>query len=307
MGVEVAVLGDVLVFESGSRAGRARRATGAEAWAVPLGADPDCGPIGSAGWGQVTTSALVCLTGPDADRAVDGGRAGRCGLGAARPLRCGHPPVRGRLGPGRTARWCVPSGPAGRRRPASATAECTELGECTGTVRAGQDLTVRAEDAVTGEERWRVTVPFRPTPADQCANWYGTSWDGSGTAVDLDSMLDPGGFGARITDRLVQLYGCGVEAVITSDGVALGTEIEPGTGSVDEPPQRRLHQLLLQRRGAAPSSTTPQAPPSGRSTGTPQSRALWTVPGLTRSSASGSRAPGSWPTSRTGPVAGTPR
>ena len=92
---------------------------------------------------------------------------------------------------------------------------------------------VRAEDAVTGEERWRVTVPFRSTPADQCGNWYGTSWDGSSTAVDLSSMLDAGSFGARITDRLVQLYGCGIEAAISSDGVLLGTDIEPGTGNVE--------------------------------------------------------------------------
>jgi hypothetical protein len=232
LGVEVAVLGDVLVFESGAELVALDAATGAEAWVVPLGADPDCGPTGSAGWGQVTTSALVCLAGPDADRAVtvvgpDGVVSAPRVLSAADTRRFGEP----RPGPGGTVVRAERTG----RAPTSGLGDgkCTELGECSGTVRAGQDLTVRAEDAVTGEERWRVTVPFRPTPADQCANWYGTSWDGSGTAVNLNSMLDPGGFGARITDRLVQLYGCGVEAVVTSDGVALGTEIEPGTGSVE--------------------------------------------------------------------------
>ncbi|MFC4629491.1 PQQ-binding-like beta-propeller repeat protein [Promicromonospora alba] len=232
LGVEVAVLGDVLVFESGAELVALDAATGAEAWVVPLGADPDCGPTGSAGWGQVATSALVCLAGPDADRAVtvvgpDGVVSAPRVLSAADTRRFGEP----RPGPGGTVVRAERTG----RVPTSGLGDgkCTELGECSGTVRAGQDLTVRAEDAVTGEERWRVTVPFRPTPADQCANWYGTSWNGSGTAVNLNSMLDPGGFGARITDRLVQLYGCGVEAVITSDGVALGTEIEPGTGSVE--------------------------------------------------------------------------
>jgi hypothetical protein len=232
LGVEVAVLGDVLAFESGAELVALSAATGAEAWAVPLGADPECGPIGSAGWGQVTTSALVCLAGPDADRTVtvvgpDGVVSAARVLSAADTRRFGEP----RPGPGGTVVRAERTG----RAPTSGLGDgkCTELGECTGTVRAGQDVTVRAEDAVTGEERWRVTVPFRPTPADQCANWYGTSWDGSGTAVNLNSMLDPGGFGARVTDRLVQLYGCGIEAVITSEGVLLGTEIEPGTGSVE--------------------------------------------------------------------------
>uniref|UniRef100_UPI003F498CB6 outer membrane protein assembly factor BamB family protein n=1 Tax=Promicromonospora sp. CA-294714 TaxID=3240019 RepID=UPI003F498CB6 len=232
LGVEVAVLGDVLAFESGTELVALSAATGAEAWAVPLGADPDCGPTGSTGWGQVTTSALVCLAGPEADRKVtvvgpDGVVSAPRVLSAADNRRFGEP----RPGPDGTVVRAERTG----RVPTSGLGDgaCTELGECRGTVRAGQDLTVRAEDAVTGEERWRVTVPFRPTPADQCANWYGTSWDGSGTAVDLNSMLDPGGFGARITDRLVQLYGCGIEAVITADGVPLGTEIEPGTGSVE--------------------------------------------------------------------------
>ncbi|MFD6139715.1 PQQ-binding-like beta-propeller repeat protein [Promicromonospora sp. NPDC060271] len=232
LGIEVAVLGDVLAFESGAELVALSAATGAEAWTVPLGADPDCGPTGSTGWGQVTTSALVCLGGPETDRAVtvigpDGVVSAQRVLSAADTRRFGEP----RPGPGGTVVRAERTG----RVPTSGLGdgECTELGECTGTVRAGQDLTVRAEDAVTGAERWRVTIPFRPTPADQCANWYGTSWDGSGTAVNLNSMLDPGGFGARVTDRLVQLYGCGVEAVITADGVLLGTEIEPGTGSVE--------------------------------------------------------------------------
>jgi outer membrane protein assembly factor BamB len=104
---------------------------------------------------------------------------------------------------------------------------------CTGTVETGRDLRLRAEDARTGEERWSVTVPFRPTSADQCTNWYSMSWDGSGNMVDLDDMLDAEGFGARITGDMVQLYGCGIEAAVTSDGVLLGTEITPGTGDVE--------------------------------------------------------------------------
>ncbi|WP_275002197.1 PQQ-binding-like beta-propeller repeat protein [Promicromonospora iranensis] len=250
LGAEVAVLGDVLVFESGAdlvavdAASGAETvesgttlvaldaATGAEAWSVPLGAVADCGPMGSADWGEVTTTKLVCLTGSGADRAVT--VVGPDGVVSATRV----------LDPADTRRFgAARPGPDGtvlrgdRVGRASTTdlgdARCTDMGECSGTVEAGQDLTLRAEDAVTGEERWRVTIPFRPTRADQCANWYGRSWDGGSTAVDVTDMLDPSAFGARISSGLVQLYGCGIEAAVTADGVLLGTEIEPGTGSVD--------------------------------------------------------------------------
>lgn len=232
LGTEVAVLGDVLVFESGGELVALDTATGTEAWVVPLGADPDCGPTGSASWGEITTSVLVCLTGSGTDRVVtvvgpDGTVSEDRALGESDTRRFGA----ARPGPDGTLLRAERTG----RPPASGLgdAECTGTGECTGTVVAGQDLALRAEDAVTGEERWRVTIPFRPTQADQCANWYGTSWDGSSTAVDLDDMLDPSAFGARVAGGLVQVYGCGVEAAVTPDGVVLGTEIEPGTGTVE--------------------------------------------------------------------------
>ncbi|MDR7383145.1 PQQ-binding-like beta-propeller repeat protein [Promicromonospora iranensis] len=231
LGAEAAVLEDVLVFETGTDLVALDAATGVEAWMVPLGADADCGPMGSAGWGEVTTTGLVCLVGSGADRAAtvvgpDGVVSSERVLDPADGRRFGA----ARPGPDGT----VLRGERVGRAPTSGLgdAECTDMGECTGTVEAGQDLALRAEDALTGEERWRVTIPFRPTPANQCANWYGTSWDGGRTAVDLSDMLDSGAFGARISDMLVQLYGCGIEAAVTADGVLLGTEIEPGAGGV---------------------------------------------------------------------------
>lgn len=231
LGAEVAVLGGVLVFESAGELVGLDPATGAEAWVVPLGADPDCGPMGSAGWGEATTQDLVCLTGPGADRSAtvvepDGTVSPARALDGADTRRYGV----ARPGPDGTVLRAERTGQA----PVASRgdAECNDLGECVGTVEAGRDLVLRAEDAVTGEERWRVTIPFRPTRAEQCANWYGTSWDGSGTMVNLEDMLDPGALGARITGDLIQLYGCGVEAVITPDGAPVGSEIEPGDGSV---------------------------------------------------------------------------
>jgi outer membrane protein assembly factor BamB len=231
LGVEVAVLGDVLAFESGTDLVALDVATGAEVWVVPLGADPDCGPMGVPNWSDVVTSTLVCLAGSGADRAAtvvrpDGTATAARALDAADTRRFGV----ARPGPDGTVLRAERVG----RPPASGLgdAECGDSGECSGTVEAGQDLVLRAEDAVTGEERWRVTFPFRPTQAGQCANWYGTAWDGSSNTVDLQTMIDPAAFGARIEGRQVQLHGCGIEASVTPDGVLLGADIEPGTGGV---------------------------------------------------------------------------
>jgi outer membrane protein assembly factor BamB len=229
--IEVAVLGDVLTLESEGDLVALRPGTGEEAWTVALGEDPDCGPLDSDGWGRSVTSALVCLEGPAGDRTVrvigpDGGFSDPRRLPAGDTERFGEPR------PG-------PDGSVLRARRAGAgpaldlsDARCTDTGECAGTVRDGQGLEVRAEDAVTGEERWRATVPFRPTPADQCNNWLGVTWDGADNMVDLAQMIDPEVFGARIGADLVQLYGCGIESALTPDGALLGTEAEPGTGGV---------------------------------------------------------------------------
>jgi hypothetical protein len=229
---EVAALGDLLAFQSGRDLVALEPATGAEAWRLRLGEDPECAPQGSAGWSEAVTLRLVCLAGSGTDRVArvvgpDGAVSAERTLSAADMRRYGA----ARPGPDGTVLRAARVGP---EPPAGANdAECLSPGECTGTVEVGRGLRLRAEDAATGEERWNLTIPFRSTRADQCTNWYATSWDGSDNMVDLDDMLDADGFGARITSDLVQLYGCGIEAAVTRDGVPLGTEIEPGTGGVD--------------------------------------------------------------------------
>ena len=231
-GSEVAVLGDVLVFQSDRELVGLRPGTGEEAWTVSLGQDPDCGPLGAAGWSRIVTASLVCLTGPGEDRAAvlvgPGGQVSAArGLAPADTERYGPP----RPGPDGTVLRARRTGPASAVD--RGDARCTDTGECEGTVEAGQDLAVRAEDAVTGAERWSVEVPFRPTRADQCNNWLGTAWDGSPNAVDLGQMIDPGVFGARIGPDLVQLYGCGIESAVTPGGEQLGTGAQPGRGGVE--------------------------------------------------------------------------
>jgi outer membrane protein assembly factor BamB len=233
-GNDVALLGDLLAFQSGRELVALDPATGDEAWVVALGADPDCGPMGAAGWAEVATPTLVCLTGSATDReAMVIGPDGV--VAAGRPLGAGADRRYGRARPGpdgmvlRAKR--VGPEPAG----GLGDAECTETTwECTGTVESGRDLELRAEDAVTGTERWTVTIPFRPTAADQCNNWSSTSWGSAvtGSMTGLSEMIDADAFGAQITDELVQLYGCGLSAGVTVAGGVLGLGIEPGTGGV---------------------------------------------------------------------------
>jgi hypothetical protein len=67
----VAVLDDVLVFESDGELVALEPATGEEAWAVQLGDDPDCGPLGVSPYGgtpMTSTPVVVCLQGTGADR-----------------------------------------------------------------------------------------------------------------------------------------------------------------------------------------------------------------------------------------------
>ncbi|WP_036959554.1 hypothetical protein, partial [Promicromonospora kroppenstedtii] len=95
-GSEVAELGDVLVLRSDRELVGLRPETGEEAWTVPLGEDPDCGPLGNAGWSRIATASLVCLTGPGEDRSVvvvgPGGRVSvPRGLAPADTKRYGPP------------------------------------------------------------------------------------------------------------------------------------------------------------------------------------------------------------------------
>lgn len=229
---EVAVLGDLLAFQSGEDLVALDPATGDEAWRLRLGEDPDCGPQGAAGWSEAVTPQLVCLAdaGPDRVAVVvgpEGAASAERTLGAADARRYGA----ARPGPDGTVLRAERVGP---EPPAGANdGECTSPGDCTGTVDVGRGVRIRAEDAVTGAERWSVTVPFRSTRADQCTNWYATHWDGSSNMMDLDDMVDDDGFGARITGDVVQLYGCGVESAVTRNGVLLGAESEPGTRGVE--------------------------------------------------------------------------
>ncbi|MEU4360833.1 PQQ-binding-like beta-propeller repeat protein [Promicromonospora sp. NPDC023987] len=228
---EVAVLGDVLAFESDGELVALDPATGEEAWTVELREDAECGPTAAPFRSDLVTSSLVCLQGKGAEREVIvvGPR------GAASPPRALDATDTRRHGPPRVG----PDGTvlrAERVGPLSAIdvtgARCTDGGECTGTVESGRDLVLRAEDAATGTERWTVTVPFRPADAMQCARTFGGSWSGSENRLVFSGALAPDAFGGWASPDRIDLNGCGIQAGVTPRGAVLGTELEPGTGNV---------------------------------------------------------------------------
>lgn len=227
-GFMMADLRGVLAFRSGEELVGLDPASGVRAWSVPLGENPDCGPVGYPGpGGNLATSVLVCLHGAGAAREVVTVRPG----GVASESRGLDPEDDRRYGTARPG----PDGTVLRARrigPESVIdvgdARCAETtGECSGTVEAGRDLLLRAEDAVTGAERWRVTIPFRATGAHECAPWFGTPWNGWDDGPG-DEALAPDAFGAEIRAGLVDLWGCGIWSSVTPGGVLLGTDGVPG-------------------------------------------------------------------------------
>lgn len=228
-GTDALVLGDVLAFQSGRDLVALDPATGEEAWVVPLGDDPECGPTGLSpdhGTPARSVSMMVCLYGAAADREAvtvrpDGAVSAPRTLDPADTRR--HGPAR--AGPDGAVLRAMRIGPESEVD--LGDARCEDSGECSGTVAAGRDIELRAESAVTGEELWTVTVPFEGAEAWECWN---DSWEEQSGGLAFDGEVHPDGFGGQVTADLVRLYGCGVAAAVTSDGLLLDPDPVPGTG-----------------------------------------------------------------------------
>jgi hypothetical protein len=227
---KVAALGELLVFLADGELLALEPATGDEAWSVPLGDAPDCGPTGYPGWSDIATASVVCLQGTNAEREVvvvgpDGVASEPRALDRVETHRHGA----ARPGPDGTVLRAQRIGAASAVDLGDAV--CSPTGDCTGTVEAGRDIMLRAEDALTGAERWSVTVPFVATPAADCNAWQGSAWGGMSGSVS-DDLLQPEAFGARISADLVDLYGCGARDSVTSDGELLRGVGPPGVGGI---------------------------------------------------------------------------
>ncbi|MFJ3402928.1 PQQ-binding-like beta-propeller repeat protein [Promicromonospora sp. NPDC090134] len=227
---DVAVLGGDLVFESEGELVALDPATGEESWTVELGAGPECGPTVSPVWDDPRTPALVCLQERGRETEVVVVRPGGATsaprlLPAADTARYGQP----HTGPDGTVLRALRVGP---ETPLGEDVRCDESGDCTGQIVDGRDLVLRAEDAVTGEERWSVTVPFHATEAGRCTSTFSAAWGSSENRIHLSGQLAPEAFGARVLADLVNVEGCGVQAAVTSSGVLLGSRLEPGSSVV---------------------------------------------------------------------------
>ncbi|MEU2200710.1 PQQ-binding-like beta-propeller repeat protein [Isoptericola sp. NPDC019482] len=197
--------------------------TGERRWQVALpGGTTSCGPgmqVWSGGVQADTADRIVCVTSSrddgttvtvvDADGTVEGTRELE-GSAAER-----YPGGDGALV---TVEWVGEASPVAPRVADEVVAGVADAG----AIADGYDLRVRVEDAVTGERRWQETVAFDDAvDPSLCVRW---SDDGTTSGVDLR-----GGVQTVVTDRLLWLGGCGIDAWFTPDGARLDRPGDPGT------------------------------------------------------------------------------
>lgn len=205
--------------------------TGERRWQVrlPVGAS-SCGPgmqVWSGGVQADTADRIVCVTATPSDGAEgDGARRSTVTVVAADGTVEGTREVRGsptELYPGGggslvSVEWVGEASPVDPQVADDIVAGVADAGSITD----GYDLRVRVEDAVTGDRRWQQTIPFDgAVDPSLCVRW---SDDGTTSGVDLR-----GGVQTVVTDRLLWLGGCGIDAWFTPDGARLDRPSDPGT------------------------------------------------------------------------------
>lgn len=207
--------------------------TGERRWqvALPAGAS-SCGPgmqVWSGGVQADTADRIVCVTARPSDGgAPEGDRVRRSTVTvvAADGTVEGTREVEGspaELYPGGdgslvSVEWVGEASPVDPRVADDVVAGVADAG----AISDGYDLRVRVEDAVTGDRRWQQTVPFDgAVDPSLCVRW---SDDGTTSGVDLR-----GGVQTVVTDRLLWLGGCGIDAWFTPDGGRLDRPADPGT------------------------------------------------------------------------------
>lgn len=201
--------------------------TGERRWRVALPAGTSsCGPGMQAWSGGIqpdTADRIVCVTSSpdDGDRRhatvtvvdADGGVEGTRELESS-PAEL-YPGGDGALV---SVEWVGEASPVDPRVADEVVAGVADAG----AIADGYDLRVRVEDALTGERRWQQTVRFDGgVDPSLCVRW---SDDGTTSGVDLR-----GGVQTMVTDRLLWLGGCGIDAWFTPDGARLDRPGDPGT------------------------------------------------------------------------------
>ncbi|GAB4086886.1 hypothetical protein GCM10028784_35160 [Myceligenerans cantabricum] len=185
--------------------------TGAEAWRVPLGADPQCTPAEATSLGIVSAEELVCLVGNGDDRSAvvvtaDGGTTEPRLLAEDGFERVGE---------------TIP-GPGGLVVRAWFDGDAPEIDcanpllipdSCRTTTEPDRVVIVSAVDARTGDERWHGTAP-----------WTGDTFAcvrdrrGNGTPE-----LDVSALSVTVWSGRIHVQGCGVDEAFLPDGTAVRT------------------------------------------------------------------------------------
>lgn len=175
-------------------------ATGEERWSHDL-PGAECGPFDWYAPAVAVVERVVCVHGPDRDTVTVLDAHGQ--VVAERAVPTGSVPgPSGTVVAGERTGAVVPPDP-------DASVSCIET-SCAyrGVVDRGRDLEVRAQDAVTGDERWTVQVPFLPSRPEDCVRWTADA----PVVVDNDLTEITG------APRFVRVWGCGVVAVLSDDG-----------------------------------------------------------------------------------------
>ncbi|MFE6967846.1 hypothetical protein [Isoptericola sp. NPDC057653] len=215
-GVLAVLAGGVVVAQDGTDAVGLDAATGDEAWREPLGEQVECGPgpVDPVEW-TMPLDEVVCLSGDLTDRAVsviaaDGTVVGTRGLGDVSGVTVAP-------AAGGTVLVVEPDGPL---------PEARGFADEDAALRAletldGPGLRVRVEDALSGDVRATVDVPFDPAATDQCLLWMNDTIE-----------LDFAGYGLRSSPGLVELGRCGAHLVWTPPGAGETAPVvgAPGNG-----------------------------------------------------------------------------
>ncbi|MFD2794186.1 PQQ-binding-like beta-propeller repeat protein [Promicromonospora vindobonensis] len=207
-------------------------ASGDVRWTVDVGEDPRCGPATSVGIGGPASTEpadpLVCVSssGDGDDGDAGGGDGGEQtvtvidadGAAQTRELEPGAvvlPAADGGL------IHLAPTGGDQEQRPVVVD----KLGAPhLPKAFVGPDLTVRAEDAATGTERWSDTVGFGAPRPDSCVTYD----DNSAPVLDVAGAL-----GWDLHGGVLEVHGCGVSAAFLLDGTRLDDPEDPADPPAD--------------------------------------------------------------------------
>ncbi|MBE1877953.1 PQQ-binding-like beta-propeller repeat protein [Myceligenerans pegani] len=180
--------------------------SGEESWRVPLGDDPECTPPEAGGAARVLDE-IVCLVGrPDERSVIAVDAAGE----ASEPRRLAPEDLRAELTPA----W---NGLVVRAhsRGEAPDVDCSDAAMFPrGCTLSDDDPTwrvvVHAEDARTGDEVWRETVPWN----DDLSSCLETTVNAG------EPVIDPTALSLSVWGGLIHVRGCGVEASFRADGKA---------------------------------------------------------------------------------------